>query len=92
MKTCEREFIYFNILNTSNSCSYMSKKRRYAMLDTLLAAEANGQIDETGICEEVDTFMFEGHDTTSSGITFSLLLLASHIDIQQKLYEHKKNS
>lgn len=62
------------------------------MLDTLLSAEANGLIDEAGIREEVDTFMFEGHDTTSSGITFSLLLLATHPHIQQRLYEEIKEA
>lgn len=62
------------------------------MLDTLLSAEANGLIDEAGIREEVDTFMFEGHDTTSSGITFSLLLLASHPQVQQRLYEEIKDA
>jgi len=30
-------------------------------LDTLLAAEAEGQIDHQGICDEVNTFMFEGY-------------------------------
>lgn len=62
------------------------------MLDTLLSNEANGRIDEEGICEEVDTFMFEGHDTTSSGITFSLLLIASHPEIQDQLYEEIKDA
>lgn len=37
-----------------------NKKKRYAMLDTLFAVEANeNQIDDVGIREEVDTFMFE---------------------------------
>lgn len=57
------------------------------MLDTLLDAEANGgQIDNIGILEEVETFMFEGYDTTSSGIEFLLLMLAHHYDVQQKVY------
>ena len=41
------------------------KKQRYAMLDTLLEAEAQGLVDHQGICDEVNTFMFEGFDTTS---------------------------
>jgi len=42
------------------------KKQRYAMLDTLLAAEAEGQIDHQGICDEVNTFMSSGRFSTSS--------------------------
>lgn len=56
------------------------------MLDTLLEAETNNQIEESGILEEVETFMFEGFDTTSSGITFLLLMLALHQDVQQNVY------
>ncbi|GAB0090420.1 Cytochrome P450 [Sergentomyia squamirostris] len=70
---------------------YESTKRRYAMLDTLLAAEADGLIDSEGIREEVDTFMFEGHDTTSSALTFIFLLLAHHQDVQEKVYQEIKS-
>jgi cytochrome P450 family 4 len=62
------------------------------MLDTLLAAEENNEIDNDGIREEVDTFMFEGHDTTSSGLTFSLLLIATHNDVQKKIFAEIQNA
>ncbi|ENN83531.1 hypothetical protein YQE_00113, partial [Dendroctonus ponderosae] len=52
------------------------------MLDLLLYAKINeGTIDYEGIREEVDTFMFEGHDTTAAAITFLLYALAEHPDI-----------
>ncbi|XP_061395657.1 cytochrome P450 4p1-like [Musca vetustissima] len=63
------------------------RKRRYAMLDTLLRAEKDGLIDHAGICEEVDTFMFEGFDTTSMALIFVLMALALHPDMQQKCYD-----
>ncbi|XP_055302936.1 probable cytochrome P450 4ac1 [Sitodiplosis mosellana] len=65
-------------------------KRRHAMLDTLLMAELNQKIDRAGIQEEVDTFVFEGFDTTMTAITFILLAIANHEDVQQKLYEEIK--
>eukprot|EP00099_Drosophila_melanogaster_P017938 NP_608916.1 Cyp4ac1 [Drosophila melanogaster] len=67
------------------------RKQRYAMLDTLLAAEADGQIDHQGICDEVNTFMFEGYDTTSTCLIFTLLMLALHEDVQKKCYEEVEN-
>lgn len=72
---------------SSDGIYFKNRRQRYAMLDTLLAAEAKGLIDEEGIREEVDTFTFEGHDTTSTALTFILFLLASHKDVQLKVYE-----
>ncbi|KAH8412205.1 hypothetical protein KR009_000429 [Drosophila setifemur] len=67
------------------------KKQRYAMLDTLLAAEAEGLIDHQGICDEVNTFMFEGYDTTSTCLIFTLLMLALHEDVQKRCFEEVQN-
>lgn len=62
------------------------------MLDTLLAAEYEGKIDKHGVQEEVDTFTFEGHDTTSAGLMFTLLLMAHHPDVQDRIYDEFKNN
>uniref|UniRef100_UPI003B66E70F uncharacterized LOC128724838 n=1 Tax=Anopheles nili TaxID=185578 RepID=UPI003B66E70F len=66
---------------------YFGSKQRYAMLDTLLSAEAKQQIDEDGIREEVDTFMFEGHDTTAAAIMFTIVLLAIEQEAQDRCYK-----
>ncbi|XP_063357936.1 uncharacterized protein LOC134647515 [Cydia amplana] len=63
---------------------FMSKKKKVAMLDLLISAKKDKLIDSAGIQEEVDTFMFEGHDTTASGLTFCMMALANNRDIQNK--------
>nr|QLI62180.1 cytochrome P450 31 [Streltzoviella insularis] len=62
-------------------------KRRLALLDLLLEAESKGEINLEGIREEVNTFMFAGLDTTATAMTFGLMLLADHEDVQERIYE-----
>ncbi|XP_025266600.1 cytochrome P450 4C1-like [Camponotus floridanus] len=61
------------------------KKKRLAMLDLLIAASRESSLTDLDIREEVDTFMFEGHDTTAVGIMFALLLLAEHKEVQERV-------
>ena len=42
---------------------------------------------ESDIREEVDTFMFEGHDTTAMSLIWTLHLLGNHPDIQDRIHE-----
>ncbi|XP_049544522.1 probable cytochrome P450 4ac1 [Anopheles darlingi] len=79
------------LVQDSEENMYFGCKDRYAMLDTLLTAEAKQQIDEEGIREEVDTFMFEGHDTTAAAIMFTLLVLANEPDVQDRCYAELRN-
>ena len=49
--------------------SNLGTQKRIAFLDLLLRAKhADKTLDFDDIQEEVDTFMFEGHDTTSAAI------------------------
>ncbi|KAJ8730960.1 hypothetical protein PYW08_002373 [Mythimna loreyi] len=57
------------------------------MLDILLDEEAKGTIDDTGIRNEVDTFLFEGHDTTATALTFMIMRIANEPEIQDSIYE-----
>lgn len=64
----------------------LGKKKRLAFLDLLIEASKDGQILSTDdIREEVDTFMFEGHDTTSAAISWTLFLIGSDTRIQEKV-------
>ncbi|XP_037040832.1 cytochrome P450 4d1-like isoform X2 [Bradysia coprophila] len=63
-------------------------KRKMAFLDILLQSTVNGKpLSNSDIREEVDTFMFEGHDTTTSGITFCLYCIAQYPEVQQKCFQ-----
>ncbi|KAL9961256.1 hypothetical protein ACROYT_G030165 [Oculina patagonica] len=64
-----------------------TRKKRKAFLDLLLEAYDAGDISREGVREEVDTFMFEGHDTTAAGITWALYLLGRHPAIQEQVRE-----
>ncbi|XP_026829543.1 cytochrome P450 4C1 [Ooceraea biroi] len=60
-------------------------KKRLAMLDLLIAASKDTNLSDLDIREEVDTFMFEGHDTVAMALTFAILLLAEHKDAQDRV-------
>ncbi|XP_073830216.1 cytochrome P450 4d1 isoform X1 [Musca autumnalis] len=63
-------------------------KKKMAFLDILLQSEVDGKpLTNLDIREEVDTFMFEGHDTTSSAVTFCFYNLALYPECQQKCFE-----
>ncbi|EDO31776.1 predicted protein [Nematostella vectensis] len=60
------------------------KRRLVAFLDMLLNAYDAGEIDVEGVREEVDIFMFEGHDTTAAAMAWAVQLLGEHPDVQRK--------
>ncbi|CAG2175069.1 unnamed protein product, partial [Oppiella nova] len=63
-------------------------RRRMAFLDSLLSEHLrNSEFTEEDIREEVDTFMFEGHDTTSMAISWTLHLIGLSPHIQRKCHE-----
>jgi len=66
-----------------------TKKRHLDFLDLLLNVrdEEGRPLDDKQIRDEVDTFMFEGHDTTAAALTWTTYMIASHKDVQEKLQQ-----
>uniref|UniRef100_A0A8C7ZW86 aromatase n=1 Tax=Oryzias sinensis TaxID=183150 RepID=A0A8C7ZW86_9TELE len=70
----------------SDGESDRGSRKRKAFLDMLLnTTDENGnKLSHQDIQEEVDTFMFEGHDTTAASMNWALHLLGSHPEVQRK--------
>ncbi|XP_034650250.1 LOW QUALITY PROTEIN: cytochrome P450 4p1-like [Drosophila subobscura] len=83
----EEELEHRRATQTADDDIFVTRKKRFAMLDTLICAEKDGLIDHAGICEEVDTLMFEGYDTTSIGLIFSLMNMSLYPDKQELCFK-----
>lgn len=66
---------------------HTGRKKKFTFLDMLLTYSENEKMSDEDIREEVNTFMFAGHDTTTAAISWTIQMLASHPEIQQNVYE-----
>lgn len=65
-----------------------TRKVQLAFLDMLLyLADQRHSLTVEDIQEEVDTFMFEGHDTTGAAMNWCLHLIGSNQKVQEKVHE-----
>ncbi|MEE6495432.1 hypothetical protein FKM82_002046 [Ascaphus truei] len=78
-----------NLLRNKEELEKIQQKRHLDFLDILLCAkDENGEsLSDEDLRAEVDTFMFEGHDTTSSGISWILYCMAKYPEHQEKCRE-----
>lgn len=68
--------------------SSVGKKVRLAFLDMLLYMSDNlTKLTIENIQEEVDTFMFEGHDTTAAATNWAIHLIGANPQVQAKVHD-----
>ncbi|KAG5683239.1 hypothetical protein PVAND_012532 [Polypedilum vanderplanki] len=83
-----REELLMHNEETSEQNDEIGTKKKKALLDILLSSRVEGEpLKNSDIREEVDTFMFAGHDTSKSGICFVFYCIAKYPEVQQKVYE-----
>ena len=70
----------------------VGEKRRLAFLDLMIETSHFNpqQLSHEEIKQQVDTIMFEGHDTTAAGSSFTLCMLGCHPDVQEKVYQEQR--
>ncbi|KAH0618647.1 hypothetical protein JD844_018036 [Phrynosoma platyrhinos] len=80
------------VLKDEQKLEKFLKKRRLDFLDILLFAkdEKGNPLPHEDLRAEVDTFMFAGHDTTASGISWLFYCMAQNPEHQQKCREEIK--
>ncbi|XP_012631553.1 cytochrome P450 4A11 isoform X2 [Microcebus murinus] len=76
-------------LQADGELEKVRRKKHLDFLDILLLVNVeNGSIlSDRDLRAEVDTFMFEGHDTTASGISWIFYTLATHPEHQHRCRE-----
>ncbi|NWT62447.1 CP4B1 protein, partial [Erythrocercus mccallii] len=77
------------LLSSETELEKIQKKKHLDFLDILLCSkDANGVgLSDEDLRAEVDTFMFEGHDTTASGISWLFYCMSLHPEHQQRCRE-----
>lgn len=67
------------------TCSINSEKYNI-VINQLLKAEAEGKITYDQLFGEVATTIIAGNDTTANTVSYILLMLAMHSDVQDRVY------
>jgi cytochrome P450 family 4 len=74
--------------SAANELNNFGEKKKMALLDILLQVKIDGEkLTDSDVREEVDTFMFGGHDTTTSGTSFILYNIAKYPEVQSEVYK-----
>ncbi|XP_063389179.1 cytochrome P450 4g15-like [Cydia fagiglandana] len=64
-----------------------SSRRFIAFLDLLLDMSDDGSFSDDQILNELNIFIAAGHDTSSRALVSIMVLLGTHQDVQEKLYQ-----
>ncbi|XP_012999667.2 cytochrome P450 4B1 isoform X1 [Cavia porcellus] len=80
------------VLQDKKEQEKIQHRRHLDFLDILLGArdESGIKLSDADLRAEVDTFMFEGHDTTTSGISWFLYCMALYPEHQQRCREEAR--
>lgn len=74
-------------LKKLQGCSDDSHKPPLALIDHLLESYFAGRCSEQVVKEQIETMLMAGSDTSALTVSFAILMLAMHTDIQDRLFE-----
>ncbi|XP_051155980.1 cytochrome P450 4C1-like [Leptopilina boulardi] len=75
--------------NSEDKRDEFGKRQKKAFLDLILDLDENEKVHMTDeeIREQVETFMFAGHDTVASAINWAIFNIGNNPDVQLKIHE-----
>ncbi|XP_051155943.1 cytochrome P450 4C1-like [Leptopilina boulardi] len=75
--------------NYEDTHDEFGKRRKKAFLDLMLDLDENEKVHMTDeeIRQQVETFMFAGHDTTASAINWAIFNIGNNPEVQKKIHE-----
>lgn len=71
--------------------SHELTKTPLALIDHLLESYFSGRCSEKVIKEQIETMLMAGSDTSALTISFTILMLAMHPEIQERLFDELKS-
>ena len=77
---------------TEEGRSQLEARKKLDFVDILLTSvDDNGnQLSDQEIRDECNTFIFEGHDTTSAALAWTLYLISTHPEVETRVLEEIK--
>lgn len=83
----ETEIISKKTEQLTNGTSKIESEKCDIFLHQLIKSRGQGKLSNDDVMGEVATLLLAGNDTTATSVSFTLLTLAMHPEIQDKLYD-----
>lgn len=83
----KRKYISENKKSAVENVNDESFKKPQILVDLLLDLIQSGKIDEKTALDEIETILIAGNETTALAVSFVILILAMHPEIQENVYD-----
>lgn len=77
---------------TEEGRAELESRKKLDFVDILLTSTVDGkELTDQEIRDECNTFIFEGHDTTSAALGWTLYLISTHPEVEEKVLAEIKD-
>lgn len=73
-------------MRENNNHFEVTEKKPQILIEKLFKLRNDGEFDENIIKEQIETILVAGNDTSTATISFAILMLAMHPEIQERVF------